>query len=503
MPRTIPVIDGYQDLEAIGGGGFSTVYQAGDPRHGRTVAIKVLDIDGVDERARRLFTRECQTMGRVSQHPNIVTIFDSGFADTGEPYLVMPYYPGGSCGSLVKQRGPMSVSEVLQTGVEIASALESAHRADIVHRDVKPDNLFVDSYDKRMLGDFGISAFATPDAANETTVGMSFTPSHASPEVLREKEPGPQADLYSLGSTLYTLLTGTNAYTANSIGSLIMKVLTEPYAPIPRTDIPTALHEIIADLMQKDPTLRPASAAAVARRLQMIQKQEGLRLSEVIVENEAPLPLKGGAPIIDEDRTHVPTELPEVSAPVDLSSPSSPSSPSSRASQSSRSPQAPQSHPLSNPSNTIDGVDATTSANDAKRARVALAAVAALLVIGGFVGWSVINASPDVDPEREEQDFERNDDLGEIVPTPEPPADITGTFSDPTRVTFTWSGVDDDTTATWKVLRADVTGIPIETVDTPVFEIVDITPGDVPCINVSTVVNGISSAPSQSVCALS
>lgn len=486
MPRTIPVIEGYQDLEAIGGGGFSTVYQAGDPRHGRTVAIKVLDIDGVDDRARRLFTRECQTMGRVSQHPNIVTIFDSGFASTGEPYLVMPYYPGGSCGSLVKQRGPMSVSEVLQTGVEIASALESAHRAHIVHRDVKPDNLFVDSYDKRMLGDFGISAFATADSAAETTVGMSFTPSHASPEVLREKEPGPQADLYSLGSTMYTLLTGTNAFTANSIGSLIMKVLTEPYAPIPRTDIPTALHEVIADLMQKDPTNRPTSAADVARRLQMIQKQEGLRLSEVIVENEAPLPLSDSGPVIDDDRTHVPSDLPEVSAPLQSQPFDAPS------------PRPGGALPSAQPS--PHTFDPAAAASEAKRARVAMVAVAVLLAVGLFIGWTVLTTAPDVDPGREEQDFEPEDDLGEIVPTPDPPADVSGSFVDPTRVVFEWTGIE-GTSATWKVSRADTTGIPFVTVDSPSYEITGVEEDITPCIEVSAVVDGVSSAPSQSVCA--
>ncbi len=487
MPRTIPVIEGYKDLEAIGGGGFSTVYQAGDPRHGRTVAIKVLDIDGVDDRARRLFTRECQTMGRVSQHPNIVTIFDSGFAETGEPYLVMPYYPGGSCGSLVKQRGPMSVSEVLQTGVEIASALESAHRANIVHRDVKPDNLFVDSYDKRMLGDFGISAFATADSVAETTVGMSFTPSHASPEMLREKEPGPQADLYSLGSTMYTLLTGTNAFTANSIGSLIMKVLTEPYAPIPRTDIPTALHEVIADLMQKDPTNRPTSAAEVARRLQMIQKQEGLRLSEVIVENEAPLPLSGSGPVIDDDRTHVPTELPEVSAPLEPNA-LNPAAPVARRSETDGAESSPH------------VFDTDAAASEAKRARVAMVAVAALLVIGMFVGWTILTAPPDVDPGREEQDFDPEDDFGDIIPTPEPPTDISGSFLDPTRVTFEWSDIE-GASATWKVWRVDTTDIPFVTVDSPTYEITGVEEDITPCIEVSAVVDGISSAPSQSVCA--
>lgn len=481
MARTIPIIEGYDQLEAIGGGGFSTVYQAGDPRHGRTVAIKVLDIDGVDERSRRLFTRECQTMGRVSQHPNIVTIFDSGFAETGEPYLVMPYYPGGSCGALVKQRGQMSVSEVLQTGVEIASALESAHRADIVHRDVKPDNLFIDSYEKRMLGDFGISAFATADG-HETTSGLSFTPSHASPEVLREKEPGPQADLYSLGSTLYTLLTGTNAFTANSIGSLIMKVLTEPYAPIPRTDIPTSLHEVISDLMQKDPTLRPSSAADVARRLQLIQKQEGLRVSEVIVENVAPLPLKDDTPEIDDDRTHVPTDLPEVSAPIDLNFP----------------PQAglrPDAF-----ADTIGGFDATRPAADAKRARVAMVAVAALMAIGGYVAWTAISTPPDVDQEQEPE-FERLDDLGEILPTPDPPADIAGVFVDPTVVRFEWTAPEqtEETTMTWKVVRTDTTGF--ETVDTPSFEITNVEDAVIPCIEVSTVVDQVTSEPSLTTCA--
>ena len=242
--------------------------------------------------------------------------------------------------------------------------------------------------------------------------------------------------------------------------------------------------------MQKDPTLRPSSAAEVARRLQLIQKQEGLRLSEVIVENEAPLPLKGGGPIVDEDRTHVPAELPEVSAPV--------------------APRPPAHHP-SEPVDPIAtgqtdtaGLDPTSSAVEAKRARVTMLALAVLILLGGFIGWTILTASGDVEPEREDGDFEPEDDEVEIIPTPDPPDALTGVFLDQDTVLFEWSiptGATDESGTTWRVVRTDTPGIPFETVESPSIEISGLDADESPCINVATVTNGVSSDPTQNVCA--
>ncbi len=495
-------IEGYDDVTRIGGGGFSVIYKATDTRHSRTVAIKVLDLEKLDDRVKRAFTRECQTMGRVSQHPNIVTLFDSGFAEGGVPYLVMPFYEGGSCGDLVKASGPMSVADVLETGVEIASALESAHQANVVHRDVKPDNIFIDRYDRRVLGDFGISAFSGVDRSNETTTsGLSFTPAHASPEVLNEKDPGPASDLYSLGSTLYTLLTGSNPFHAASMGSLIMKVLNDPPQPIERTDIPSSLHEIINDLLRKDPSTRPQSAAEVARRLQQTQADAGLRLSEIVIENEAPYPSIDlrDTPEVREvpavDRTHVPESVPDV---VEVGEPTPPGVLDQDRTNLITGPARPGASvaaPVAAPSEQFQ-VEPTSP----KRAIIAALSTLAFLVVGGFVVWTAVQSPEDIGDERETPtDFQADDDDVQIIQAlPQVPLDVAAEELTSSTVRFTWEDGEVEGT-TWQVRRSD-RAEDLGRVEEPRIDLPGLLATERPCIEVRSNVDGVWSAWSATAC---
>jgi hypothetical protein len=282
-------IPGYADVRLIGRGGFSTVYYALQTQFERVVAVKVLDIGLEDERTRRQYQRECAATGRLSGHPNIVSIIDSGFTSTHKPYLTMDYFSQGSLGDRVKSQGPLPVPEVLRIGVKIAGALESAHQKDILHRDIKPENVLVSGYGEPGLADFGI---ATVTARLESSVTIhALTPNHAPPEVMEGKKATELSDVYSLGSTLYELLAGRPAFNLgndNSILAFLLRVLQEPVPPIPRQDVVPVVHDVLAAMMAKDPAFRYQSAGAVGVALQQLQAHLGYPVTELVTFSPVP-----------------------------------------------------------------------------------------------------------------------------------------------------------------------------------------------------------------------
>ncbi|MCB1002703.1 MAG: protein kinase, partial [Acidimicrobiales bacterium] len=153
-----PRIDGFDDLTLIGRGGFGTVYRARQTRVDRVVAVKVLDVVDVDEAARRRFERECQAMGRLSWHPHVVVLHDSGLCEEdSRPWLSMEYLPAGSFGDLVETRGALAWQDALARGVEVAGALGAAHGAGVLHRDLKPENLMLGSFGEVLVMDWGLA----------------------------------------------------------------------------------------------------------------------------------------------------------------------------------------------------------------------------------------------------------------------------------------------------------------------------------------------------------
>lgn len=282
-------IPGYTDIRQIGRGGFSTVYYAVQSQFERVVAVKVLDIGLDDERTKRQYQRECAATGRLSGHPNIVSIIDSGFTSQTKPYLTMDYCSQGSLGDRVAAFGPLPVHEVLRIGVKIGGALESAHQKDILHRDIKPENILVSGYGEPGLADFGI---ATVTARLQSSVTIhAMTPNHAPPEVMEGKAATELSDVYSLGSTLYELLAGRPAFNLgndNSILAFLIRVLQEPVPPIPRQDVVPVVHDVLAAMMAKDPGSRYQSAGAAAVALQQLQAHLGYPVTELVTFNPVP-----------------------------------------------------------------------------------------------------------------------------------------------------------------------------------------------------------------------
>lgn len=272
-----PEIPGYSDLVEVARGGFSVVYRGVQDRHDRPVAIKVLSVGALDDAARRRFDRECRAMGRLSWHPNVVALHDSGVADDGSPYLVMEYLEAGSLGDRLSQ-GPLPWAEAVDAGVQVAGALDAAHAAGALHRDVKPANLLLGPYGDVRLGDFGIASLE--GSARSTGSHTSFTMDHVSPEVLRGEAPDERSDVYGLASSVYTLASGRPPFAGDgeeAVAALVLRVLD---AEVPVLDsAPAALSALLADAMAKDPTARPQTAAELGRRLQEVQSANGLAVT--------------------------------------------------------------------------------------------------------------------------------------------------------------------------------------------------------------------------------
>ncbi|MEL7210166.1 MAG: serine/threonine-protein kinase [Actinomycetota bacterium] len=203
-------IQGVEDATPVGRGGFATVYRARQPAFDRTVAVKVITAVTDDVHALDRFERERKAMGALSDHPGIVTVHDAGVTPGGDPYLVMAFLAGGSLRQHLNEAGSVGWEEAARIGLQVAGALDAAHRISIVHRDVKPANLLRSSYGGVQLTDFGIARIA--GGPETRTQQVTATLRYAPPEVLRGQPPTASGDLYSLAATVYELAAGVPAF---------------------------------------------------------------------------------------------------------------------------------------------------------------------------------------------------------------------------------------------------------------------------------------------------
>ncbi|MEO7998266.1 MAG: protein kinase [Gemmatimonadaceae bacterium] len=250
----------------IGRGGMAVVYRAHDNHLGRFVAIKVLSSDLSSNLGAERFQREIALMAKLV-HPGIVALFDSGESD-GRLYYVMPLVVGETLRARLTRERRVSAHDVAALGADIAEALAYAHGAGIVHRDVKPENIFAVG-GRAVLADFGIARIVDERSLNGlTTSGMVLgTVAYMSPEQAGgESNIDGRSDLYSLGCVLYELVTGVPPFVANTAMALIGKhMIEQPIAPSARgASVHAELDRIILQLLAKRPAERPASAADAA-----------------------------------------------------------------------------------------------------------------------------------------------------------------------------------------------------------------------------------------------
>jgi hypothetical protein len=258
MSETEPVLVGrYRLLQQIGAGGMGVVWRAYDQRLGRDVAVKRLHARaGLDPAQAEVWSHRAMREARITarlHHPHAVPVFDVVEHD-GQPCLVMQYFPSRSLAELLAERGRMPVPEVARIGAEVASALAAAHRAGIVHRDVKPANVLIAPDGTARITDFGI-AHALGDVSLTTTGMVTGTPAYLAPEVARGGDASPASDVFSLGSTLYTALEGHPPFgTSENAMALLHLVASGDVVPPERAG---AVSPLLVRMLTADPASRP------------------------------------------------------------------------------------------------------------------------------------------------------------------------------------------------------------------------------------------------------
>ena len=279
-------IEGYEDAAVIGRGGYAVVYRARQRSFNRTVAVKVLSVADLDAAALRRFDRERAAIGTLAGHPNIVTVYDSGFTAAGVPYLAMEYMAKGSLADHLRQSGPRPWQDVLGLGVRLAGALESAHRMGVLHRDIKPENVLMSNFGEPKLADFGIAHVVGGPETRSGPIELSVL--HAPPEVVDGKAGTEASDVYGLASTLFTLTWGRPPFVSEDDQSLIpllLRIATAPLPDLTGAGAPSSVQDVFEQAMAKAPGDRHGSALDLAHALRSEQERAGLVATPIPLES--------------------------------------------------------------------------------------------------------------------------------------------------------------------------------------------------------------------------
>ncbi|MEK7381412.1 MAG: protein kinase [Gemmatimonadota bacterium] len=261
--------DRYRIERELGQGGMATVYLAHDVKHDRQVAVKVLRPELAAVIGAERFVQEIKTTANLS-HPHILPLFDSGTADSFL-YYVMPFIDGETLRGKLNRETQLGIEEAVRITREVADALEYAHQHGVVHRDIKPENILLQN-GRPMVADFGIALAVSAAAGGRMTeTGLSLgTPHYMSPEqATAEKDLTARADIYSLASVLYEMLTGSPPHVGASAQQIIMKIVTDPARPLTelRKSVPPHVAAATAKALEKLPADRFESAAAFSAAL--------------------------------------------------------------------------------------------------------------------------------------------------------------------------------------------------------------------------------------------
>lgn len=258
----------YKILETLGCGWTSRVDKARDTVIGRTVALKSFQ-QGFGKNSEQQFLREAQTIGRLS-HSSIAQLYDVSTDTGGTPFLVMEFVSGRNVEQMLAQ-SPIPFASAAVWGADLASALAYAHRAGIIHGDVKPSNIRVTENDQVKLVDFGVARFASQVSGSDRVLG---TPAYLSPEQIEGQTQDGRSDLFSLGVVLYEMITGVRPFSGNSLGEVCAQILTaNPVPPSKHTSaIPAAFDRIIARCLAKNPDERYQTGNDLARALYLVAR---------------------------------------------------------------------------------------------------------------------------------------------------------------------------------------------------------------------------------------
>ncbi|MEV6403461.1 serine/threonine-protein kinase [Streptomyces bobili] len=267
-PPAVPVLVAgrYRPVRFLGRGGMGVVHEAEDTRLDRRVAVKMLTaVEGLagDSEAWDRFRREARALARID-HPGVVTLYDSGVHD-GTPYLVMQVLDGTTLAGLVSVAGRLPTAVVCTVAFGMAEALEAAHAAGVLHRDVKPTNVGITRSGRVVLQDFGLARLAG-EAAITRTGALVGTPQFMAPEAMRGVLPERAADWYGLGVCMYLMITGELPFGPTvDFGAIMERALGDGVPPLTgsRWDCPEDLCRLVDDLCRQDPALRRQDAETI------------------------------------------------------------------------------------------------------------------------------------------------------------------------------------------------------------------------------------------------
>jgi tetratricopeptide (TPR) repeat protein len=279
----------YQVKKFLGEGGKKKVYLVHDTLLDRDVAFALIKTEKLDDATRARVNREARAMGRLGDHPNIVAIYDMGEHE-GQPYIVIPVMPGGDVEALIEQAPEhrLPLDKAIDIAKAVCRGLEFAHGKGVIHRDIKPGNIWLGADGTAKIGDFGLALAV--DLSRLTQAGMMVgTVTYMPPEQAMGGKVTAKVDLYSLGAMLYEMVTGRPPFVGDdSIAIIGQHINTPPVSPTwHRADLPPALETLILQLLEKDPDKRPESAAVVLQALEAIEagKVEKEPSTETPVEN--------------------------------------------------------------------------------------------------------------------------------------------------------------------------------------------------------------------------
>jgi serine/threonine protein kinase/WD40 repeat protein len=321
-PGDLGQLGEYRILRHLDRGGMGAVYEGFDPRLDRPVAVKVLRRDRlVSETARQRFRREAR-IAACLEHDNVIRVYDVGEVD-GVPFLVMELLRGQTLGQrLAQTRGPLSLPEILRLGTEIASGLIAAHERGLIHRDVKPDNIWLQAETDRVkILDFGLAREVQDEVGLTQEGAIAGTPYYMAPEQARGKEVDQRADLFSLGSVLYHLCTGKRPFSGSDAVEILHAVReAQPRPPSElNPKVPRCLSDLVLRLLAKSPADRPQSAREVIDGLKQCE-EELPRIPGVPAKESAGRPESEHGvspdPREDEEQPHVAEERPRGAAGV-------------------------------------------------------------------------------------------------------------------------------------------------------------------------------------------
>lgn len=264
----------YEVVEKVGTGGMADVCRAMDHRLNRYVAVKILKNEySEDTKFVTKFRQEAQAVACLS-HPNVVAVYDVG-EEQGMHFIVMEFVEGITLKSYIEKKGKLSVREAVGIGIQIASGLEAAHNSHIIHRDIKPQNILISRDGTAKVTDFGIAKAASSNTITASAMGSVH---YISPEQARGGFSDEKSDVYSLGVTMYEMLSGTLPFTGESAVAVALAHIQEEAVPLTAMDatIPKGISDIVAKCMQKKADFRyPTSADLIADLKMFLQDPEG------------------------------------------------------------------------------------------------------------------------------------------------------------------------------------------------------------------------------------